>query len=164
MNDLPSHHPTAITPSELDRLHGRTHLVINANNKDANQSAPSDSVTHTYTSIPMSEDKKHLDHLSANENSLHPIITQDMRSFDMNTEEMFDPSIFDFPMSSESSSFPVPDFHGLGGYASNPHSMISGTIPPHLSMNFVPQQHVDQYMTVSSMTDTWENFVGQLGL
>jgi hypothetical protein len=157
VNHLPSHHLAALTPSELDRLNGKTHLVVDAGNKDAGDSGPSDSITHIYTHWQGSIERD----IVANKDNLHPIITQDIRSFEMDMEaSTFDTSFFDFPMASQP-VFSMPDLHGT-----NPHLMVNDAIFPHLTMNlgFEQQQQQQQYMPPLSLDGTWESFVGQLGL
>lgn len=154
---------TTITPTELDRLGGKTHLLAELGAPDSSDCGTSDSVT--MTGIPH-------DHFpDINVDTMHPTIAHDMRSFDMGAPTFS--NFFDFPATHHSQSavpeIQVPD-HNFYPEA-NFHPYQPQLPPPPLTQS---QNHSHSHGQGNGHThmfdqsppildSTWQSFVEQLG-
>ena len=152
-----SHSTTNITPSELDRLSGQTHLLADTGARDSGDNGPSDSITHT---DPL-EAQGHAVNiqpvfLDVQGNTMHPTIAQDMNRFDMGTAA-FNNMFFDFSTPSVSQP-PVPDSRGPD---------IDFYLTPNYPMYpQPPSQNIagfEQHQPAPVLDATWQSFVEQLG-
>jgi hypothetical protein len=151
---------TTITPSELDRLSGQTHLLADTGARDSGDSGPSDSITHTHSFQAQGHAVGIEPDFSSNTNndSMHPTIAQDMSRFDMDAAT-FNNLFLDFSSPSSASQLPVPDLRGsdINFYLTQNYSMYQ---PPPTSHNIAG---VEQPQPAPVLDATWQSFVEQLG-
>ncbi|KAF7347219.1 Zn(2)-C6 fungal-type domain-containing protein [Mycena venus] len=119
-----------VTPADLDRLGGKTHLISQLSNVTAKGDTPSPPTTYNRPSTDLS------DMVATNSETMHPTIAQDMRSFDLGEPSQFydtfpeaemagiqftGDSIFSIQTGGYGYS-PLPAFHSppVGGYAGGP--------------------------------------------
>lgn len=149
MEQLQSHEPT-LTPTELDRLGGKTHLISTASlptPPDTFSSMPSSSMT------PMSTIPEYFSCPRAMEN-IHPTIMQDMKTF----EDLGMQYIPNFCHIFDSLSQDLPDiqFSDSHLFTREPHPQPLG--------NFQMAPPVGGFSPGAPVLDaTWQSFVEQLG-
>jgi hypothetical protein len=156
-----SHSTTNITPSELDRLSGQTHLLADTGARDSGDNGPSDSITHTDSleaqghCVVNTQPDVFLD---VHGDSMHPTIAQDMTRFDMGTAGFNNP-FFDFSTPSSVSQLPVPDLRGpdINFYLAPTYPMYPSQPPSQSLAGF------EQHQPAPVLDATWQSFVEQLG-
>jgi hypothetical protein len=157
---MQTHSTTTITPSELDRLSGQTHLLADIGARDSGDNGPSDSITHT-DSLEAQGHRVDIEpdvfsHVDGDR--MHPTIAQDMNRFDMGTAAFGD-LFLDFSTPSSVPQLPVPDLQGsdVNFYLTPPFQMYPS--PP-------TSQHIagfEQHQPAPVLDATWQSFVEQLG-
>ncbi|KAF8218975.1 hypothetical protein L208DRAFT_1345035 [Tricholoma matsutake] len=150
-----SHSTPTITPSELDRLSGQTHLLADAGAPDSGDSGPSDSITHTEPLQGQSHTGPIEPHFfsNANSDSMHPTIAQDMSRFDMDaapSNNLF----LDFSAPAAMSGLRSPD---ISLYLTPNYQAYQ---PPAASHNITG---VEPHQPAPVLDATWQSFVEQLG-
>ena len=160
VGQIQSHNTTNITPSELDRLSGQTHLLADTGARDSGDNGPSDSITHT---DPLEARGNEMNvhpgmFLGAHGDSMHPTIAQDMSRFDMGTTA-FNNLFSDFSTPSSVSQLPVPDLRGpdMNFYLSPNYPMYPSQPPNQNNPGF------EQHHPAPVLDATWQSFVEQLG-
>jgi hypothetical protein len=136
-----------------------THLLADVGARDSGDSGPSDSITHTDSlaiqghTLGIAPDFFQ----ETNNNSMHPTIAQDMRSFDMDAAA-FNNVFLDFPAAaSPTPHHPIPDLRGSDiSFYSTPNY---GTYP--LAAHTTAGLEHPQPAPV--LDATWQSFVEQLG-
>jgi hypothetical protein len=148
-----------LTPTELDRLSGRTHLLSSTgpSNPSKNISeSPSSSATNSTTHTPIIPDEFVL--TSETVENLHPTIVQDLKTFyGLNTSDI--PPyhhIFDFPTAALSQEMPDIQFPDTQEFVMGD-GFSSGSQSSHgfSQSGFTPGP--------LGLDPTWQSFVEQLG-
>lgn len=141
--------PTALTPAELDRLGGKTHLI--SEELCTSMSSPS---TSSNLSLPSDGGPEPM-----NMDNLHPRIVQDMKAFDIfdmstyNSQTRGGEFLFDLP--SDAQAMAGVQYQDSSIYGDVFSMMTETRQPTFLTNGFSPGPPV--------LDATWQSFVEQLG-
>ncbi|KAJ6617446.1 fungal-specific transcription factor domain-containing protein [Mycena sp. CBHHK59/15] len=145
-NPLPLNTDCEVTPADLDRLGGKTHLISELNNVTADRDTPSPPQPQMRPSL-------FSDIAATSSETMHPTIAQDMRSFDLGEPSQF----FDA----------FQDAAGMTGIQFSDNSIFSpqpGVPPFGYSPSPTFQSPSIGIAGAPPMLDaTWQSFVEQLG-
>jgi len=153
---LPSHTAPSFTPSELDRLSGKTYLLTDCASHPTEYVTQPDAFTDAHT--PQGPRHTGLEFELSTDvvpENMHPVIAQDMMSFDMGSST-FNDYLDEVPAAYPDSSIPLPGCEAIFNnfYSPGSYQIAMGDLP----FTSPGKNGFETHHPIS-----WQNFAEQFG-